>query len=96
MQDNVKAYIQYTEVDNLSITDKYDSINTASIHNHINSSLYPLISPADKVSSTISKTTSINIDTLLKTIGFQNVPKVLKHYKNVSKENSTFRILVEI
>ena len=80
-------------MDNLSIIDKRENINLISKQNQLNLLPYPLISPADKVSSTISKTTSINIDTLLKTIGFQNFPKVLKHYKLHPKITSTFKIL---
>ena len=92
-QDNDKAYVQYKKLDNLSIIDKRENINLISKQNRLTSLPYPLISPADKVSSTISKTTSINIDTLLKTIGFQNFPKVLKHYKLHPKITSTFKIL---
>ena len=43
------------------------------------------ISSADKIISTLPKNASINIDVLAKSIGFQNIPKVMTHYKRISK-----------
>ena len=68
IQDNGKAYVQYKEVNNLLIIDKDENFNIISKQNQINLLPYQLISLADKVSLTISKTTLINIDTLLKTL----------------------------
>ena len=40
---------------------------------------------ADKISSTLPKNSLINTDVLTKSIGFQNIPKVMTHYKRISK-----------
>lgn len=46
----------------------------------------PKISLVGKVSSTLPNTSSISIGILVTSIGFQNEPKVVKHYKGIAKD----------
>ena len=47
----------------------------------------PFISPSDKVSYTLPSNISFNLDVLQKTVGFQNMQKFIKHYKETALEN---------
>ena len=87
IQDEDKAYTQYTKLNNLSLVDSSAKIDRRPTTLSISQIVYPLLTPADKVSSIISNTTSINVDILLKIIGFQNIPKILKHYKDVTQNS---------
>ena len=87
IQDEDKAYTQYTKLNNLSLVDSSAKIDRRPTTLSISQIVYPLLTPADKVSSIISNTTSINVDILLKIIGFQNIPKILKHYKDVAQNS---------
>ena len=47
----------------------------------------PFLSPSDRVSSTLSSNISLNLDVLQKTVGFKNIQKVIKYYKETALEN---------
>ena len=45
------------------------------------------ISPSDRISSTLPSNISLNLDVLHKTVGFQNIQKVITHYKETAMDN---------
>ena len=83
------VYTQYFNISN----DITVPINNNNIHSvpvaekNIQDLIPPLIRSLDKVSSTKLKIKSFNRETLQKTIGYQNMIKVIKHCKLVSQNN---------
>ena len=83
------VYTQYFNISN----DTTIPINNNNIHSvpvaekNIQDLIPPLIRSLDKVSSTKLKIKSFNRETLQRTIGYQNMIKVIKHCKLVSQNN---------
>ena len=67
------AYHQYSQVTTICCP--------ANITPPTTSNSKPLVSPSDRVNSTLPSNISLNLDVLPKTVGFQNLQKVIKYYK---------------
>ena len=83
------AYTQYFDISN-DITVPINNNNVYRVpvaKKTIQDVISPRIRSLDKVSSTKPKTKRCNLDTLQKTISYQNMLKVIKHHKLVSQNN---------
>ena len=83
------AYTQYFDISN-DITVPINNNNVYRVpvaKKTIQDVISPLIRSLDKVSSTKPKSKRCNLDTLQKTISYQNMLKVIKHHKLVSQNN---------
>ena len=73
------SYHQYSQVPSIYYLDN--------VHNIKIKNTQPLISPPDRVSSTLPSNISLNLDVLQKTVGFQNMQKNIKYYKETALQN---------